>query len=210
MFGDSIITPHPPKYLSPLPPSLQTHYHCLNSGSHYPPPRIFQSLPPPISLGCVENHLPETEIYQANAVSSPSTVPYCLKSDLLEKSIQSLPTPSCFSHNLLCSLSSLTLDPPRTSLTHNADPGNVCTHSLGSRRGRASLVQTLWQTPTSSFQSQAQNHFSMKPFTNLLPTQINYYLFFAASGIYTFFTLHRDHTLAGVTNTNTHRTNQVS
>lgn len=92
--------------------------------AHIIPPRIFQSLPLPISLGCVENHLPERAIYQANAVSSPPTVPYSLKSDLLEKSIQGLPATSCFSHNLPCSLSSLTLDPPRTSLTHNADPCN--------------------------------------------------------------------------------------
>lgn len=211
MFGDSIITPHPPKYLSPLPPSLQTHYHhCLNSGSRYPP-RIFQALPPPISLGCVENHLPETAIYQANAVSSPPTVPYSLKSDLLEKSIQGLPATSCFSHNLPCSLSSLTLDPPRTSLTHNADPCN-CLYTFTWLKGNSlpcpnSIPGKHLCHPSSlSLRITSQWHLlwpSSPPrlitTSSLLPLKLIQY-----------FTLHRDHTLVGVTNTNTHRTNQVS
>lgn len=131
---------------------------------------------------------------------------HCLKSKILEHSLLSPPATSHFSHNLPSSWTISTLDLLETALTHNTDP-HKCLYTRAWLFLEHLPLPKLcaWQTPTSSFQSQPQNHLSTKPFMTLLPTQSNHYLFYAALESYTYFTLCCDHTLAGVTNTNISR-----
>lgn len=133
-------------------------------------------------------------------------VPHRLKSNLPKYRILSPPATSHFSYDLTCSLNSHILNLLRIPLTHNADPRNcLCTCNLLFLGYPRLSKLYAWYIRTSSFQSQPQNHLSMKPPLTFLPIHIKHHLFYAASETHTFSTLYCDHNLAGVTNTNTHR-----